>query len=200
MHQNIKSSLGLLIAALMLSGVPQANAVAADTDKQTSALKVRQQLSAAFMAAEKVSWIAEGRGTRIMYIFFDPNCPYCKKLYEELRPRVGHNGLQVRWIPVGILLPTSFGKAAAILEAKDPLLALRQNEEGFSTATGFGAANETFASAKTTTALKQNADLLKQAGGQSVPTLLYRDKTGQIKTRQGAPSPKILDALLAQVK
>lgn len=200
MHQKIKSSLGLLITAFLFSGLLQANTLQADApDKQPSKLAARQQqLSVALEGAEKASWIAEGNGAHILYVFFDPNCPYCHKLYERLRSRVGQNELQVRWIPVGILFTTSLGKAAALLEAQDPLLAFRQNEEKF-THTEHGAASETFASAATEKKLKQNSQLLQQIGGQSVPTILYREASGLIKVRQGAPSQKKLDAFLAQV-
>ena len=202
MFQRTQPSRALLIAVLLACGVLQANAIQTDVNaKQSVTFKARQQsLNATLHAVEKASWIAEGNGAHVVYIFFDPNCPYCHKLYEELRTRVGQNELQVRWIPVGILLPTSLGKAAAILDAKDPLLALRQNEEKFSATDGFGAVGEAFASPEAAKHLEQNSELLKQVGGQSVPTLLFRDFTGQINVRQGAPSQQKLDALLAQVR
>ena len=89
---------------------------------------------------QQASYVAEGQGTRLLYIFFDPNCPYCHTLYRNLRPWVGKGGLQVRWIPVGILTSTSEAKAAAILQAPNPLAALRKNEEdyGFSDDAGGG--------------------------------------------------------------
>ena len=62
-------------------------------------------------------WIQEGAGPRIVYIFFDPNCPFSHKLYLATRAEVGKGGLQLRWIPVGQLEASSPGKAAAILAA-----------------------------------------------------------------------------------
>jgi thiol:disulfide interchange protein DsbG len=196
MHKVIQRSLSVLIPVLILSGAPQAQA--ATQAKQSATLDARQQkLAETFKEFDTANWIAEGKGARVLYIFFDPNCPYCHKLYEELRTRVGKNDLELRWIPVGILMTTSFGKAAAILEAKDPLAAFRQNEEKFSAG---GAAQETFAGAATEKRLNQNSKLLTQIGGQSVPTLVYRDATGHIKVALGGPVPNKLDAFLAQVK
>ena len=73
-------------------------------------------------------------------------------------------------------------------------------DEKFSATDGFGAVSEAFASPEAAKHLEQNSELLKQVGGQSVPTLLFRDFTGQINVRQGAPSQQKLDALLAQVR
>jgi thiol:disulfide interchange protein DsbG len=196
MHKVIQRSLSVLIPALILSGAPQAQAATQAT--QSAVQDARQQkLAETFKEFDTASWVAEGKGSRVLYIFFDPNCPYCHKLYESLRTRVGKNDLELRWIPVGILMTTSFGKAAAILEAKDPLAAFRQNEEKFSAG---GAAQETFASAATEKRLNQNSKLLTQIGGQSVPTLVFRDAAGHIKVAQGGPTPNKLDAFLAQVK
>lgn len=196
MYKVIQRSLSVLIPALILSGAPQAQA--ATQAKPSAAQDARQQkLAETFNAIEKASWVAEGKGTRILYIFFDPNCPYCHKLYESLRTHVGKNDLELRWIPVGILMTTSFGKAAAILEAKDPVAAFRQNEEKFSAG---GAAQETFASAESEKRLKQNEKLLTQIGGISVPTLVFRNAAGLIQVSQGGPSKNKVDAFLAQVK
>lgn len=63
--------------------------------------------------------------------FFDPNCPSCQLLYKNLRTFIASHGLQLRWVPVAIVNATSLGKAAAILQAPDPVAALRQNEEHY---------------------------------------------------------------------
>jgi thiol:disulfide interchange protein DsbG len=61
------------------------------------------------------TWVAEGKGTRVVYTFFDPDCPYCHKLYDALHPLGPKQYLKLRWIPVGMLADTSLDKAAAIL-------------------------------------------------------------------------------------
>jgi len=43
-------------------------------------------------------WLQEGHGKRLLYIFIDPNCPYCHRLYTELQSRIGPEDLKVRWI------------------------------------------------------------------------------------------------------
>lgn len=64
----------------------------------------------------------------VIYVIMDPNCVYCHMLWIALRP-YETAGLQVRWIPVGILRRDSPGKAAALLEGGDPVLT--QMQEGF---------------------------------------------------------------------
>ena len=81
---------------------------------------------------EKSHWIADGRegAPRTVYVFTDPNCPYCNKLWADARPWVDAGKLQLRHVMVGILTPTSAGKAAALLGAKDPAAALDAYERG----------------------------------------------------------------------
>lgn len=80
-------------------------------------------------ALPDATWIAEGQGRRVVYVFFDPNCPSCQLLYKNLRTFIASHDLQLRWVPVAIVNTTSLGKAAAILQALDPRAALRRNEE-----------------------------------------------------------------------
>jgi thiol:disulfide interchange protein DsbG len=150
---------------------------------------------------DQATWVAEGKGDRIVYIFFDPNCPYCHQLYVNTRKWVGKDGLQFRWIPVGVLMTTSAGKAAAILEAKDPVKAFHLNEDKYSRESGFGAIDESLLpSAATEKKLKANQALLERTGLDAVPSMLFRDKAGQARFIQGAPPPKALQQILAMVK
>ena len=74
---------------------------------------------------EKSHRIVDGRADapRTVYVFTDPNCPYCNKLWADARPWVDAGKLQLRHVMVGILTPTSVGKAAALLGDKNPAAA-----------------------------------------------------------------------------
>ena len=76
------------------------------------------------------SWIADGRGDapRIVYLFSDPNCPYCNMFWKQARPWVEAGKVQLRHIMVGMLRADSAGKSAALLSAKDPQAALNAHE------------------------------------------------------------------------
>lgn len=147
---------------------------------------------------DQASWIAEGDSPHIVYIFFDPNCPYCHKVYEATRSWVKSNKLQLRWIPVGILLPTSHGKAVAMLAADDPLKAFYKNEDKYTM--GDGGIDEDLGNPEVEKRLSANEALLSRTGIGAVPLLLFHSKDGEPILIQGAPPTDKLPALFAHVK
>ncbi|MHB1880850.1 MAG: hypothetical protein ACYCPA_01365 [Acidithiobacillus sp.] len=62
-------------------------------------------------------------------IFFDPNCPFCARLWRELRP--WRYVVTVHWVPVAFIRPSSVGLAAAMLMAHDPARTLAENENRY---------------------------------------------------------------------
>ena len=150
---------------------------------------------------DQTTWISDGKSTHVVYIFFDPNCPYCHSTYLNTRDAVKNNTIEVRWIPVGILTATSFGKAASIMDAKDPLKAFYQNEDHYVRGEGGGGIDEALdGTEKTEKALKMNADLLQLTGFNALPSILFRDKNDQAVLIQGAPSPEKLKVILQNIK
>ncbi|EQD58094.1 disulfide isomerase/thiol-disulfide oxidase, partial [mine drainage metagenome] len=49
-----------------------------------------------------------------IWVLMDPNCAFCHRLWLELRP-YEKAGLEVHWIPIGILFHSSTARAAAVL-------------------------------------------------------------------------------------
>jgi thiol:disulfide interchange protein DsbG len=84
-----------------------------------------------WQALTHTQYIAEGKQGPVVYLFLDPNCPYCHKLYDQLQGKVAKGKLRLRVVVVGFLSPSSRDKAAAILAAADPRAALAKNESGF---------------------------------------------------------------------
>lgn len=65
------------------------------------------------------SWIAQGDGARIVYVYVDPNCPYSRGLYGKAQQLLNPAAVQIRWVPVGVLpkvTEDSRQKAAAALK------------------------------------------------------------------------------------
>ncbi|MHB8533933.1 MAG: thioredoxin fold domain-containing protein [Sulfuricaulis sp.] len=141
-------------------------------------------------------WIAEGKGKRILYVFVDPNCPYCHELFEALQPEIKPRDLQVRFIVAGYLTTTSQGKAAAILTAKDPLAALKYNERNFGRRGFGGGIDETLASDKTIAELAVNYKLLMATGSTGVPAMVVLDRHRAPRLVEGAPDRKALRKIL----
>lgn len=85
-----------------------------------------------WQALTHTQYIQEGEMGPVVYLFLDPNCPYCHELYTWLQNPVAKNEIRLRIVVVGFLVPeNSQAKAAAILGAKDPRAALQKNEEDF---------------------------------------------------------------------
>lgn len=164
----------------------------------TNAAGRMQQLADSMLKdIHQTTWISEGKGPHVAYVFFDPNCPYCHKLYERLRPWVKQGKLEVRWIPVGILTTTSRGKAVAILGAKDPLQAFYQNENHYNRGGGI---DEDLGSADIEKKLKTNENLLARTNLGAVPLMLFRKSDGEAMLITGAPPKERLAGLIKQIK
>jgi len=151
---------------------------------------------------DQATWIRDGQSKRVMYVFFDPNCPYCRKVHDNLRVQVEFGEVELRWIPVGILMTTSLGKAAALLEAKDPTAALQLNEQRFTTESGgFGGISEEPAPRPDTLArLDRNLALLRRSGRNAVPSLLFRDRFGKANFIVGAPQQAALEVIVQNLE
>jgi thiol:disulfide interchange protein DsbG len=145
----------------------------------------------------QATWIQDGKGPHVVYVFFDPNCPYCHKLYVNSRKWVKDGKVQLRWVTVGVLTTTSAGKAAAILGAKDPSKAFHYNEENYSRG---GAIEEDIPSPAIEAKLKANERLLARTGFGGVPLMLFYSKDGTPILIQGAPPANKLPLIFTSVK
>jgi thiol:disulfide interchange protein DsbG len=85
---------------------------------------------------------------------------------------------------VGYFTQSSPGKAAAILEAKDPLAAIMKNEREFNMER-FGGLNEVLPSPATEKALEENLAILRATELVATPTLIYRSRQGKTVIRRG---------------
>jgi len=71
---------------------------------------------------ENSTWIQDGdtQAQTIIYVFNDPNCPYCHTFWKQARPLVESGKIQLRHIMVGVIRPSSKGQAATILNHSNP--------------------------------------------------------------------------------
>lgn len=156
----------------------------------------------AWARVERSDWIADGsdKAPRVVYVVTDPNCPYCNKLWADARPWVDSGKLQLRHIIVGILTPTSQGKAAALLADKDPAAALAAHARANIAATAKAMASgrprplsegglQPLATIPPVIAarLQTNEALMASLQLQATPALIWQDAQGRLQTRTGAP-------------
>jgi len=137
---------------------------------------------------EKSSWIQDGgvKAPRIVYLFSDPNCPYCNMFWEQARPWVNAGKVQLRHIMVGIIREDSPGKSAALLAAKDPQKALQDHEKA-----GKGSSLKPLAKipAEVQAKLDANMALMDELELSATPAIFYMDDKGELQQQQGAPAP-----------
>ena len=144
---------------------------------------------------EQSSWIADGSddAARIVYMFSDPNCPYCNMFWKQARPWVESGAVQVRHVMVGMLMPDSAGKAAALLVAKDPEAALNVHEEA-------GKASQLKPIERISPTVNQqleaNLTLMSEMGASATPAIYYLDDDGRLQQHQGAPRPDALNEIM----
>jgi thiol:disulfide interchange protein DsbG len=146
---------------------------------------------------EKSTWIADGKSdaARVVYMFTDPNCPYCHQFWQQARPWVDSGKVQIRHIMVGIISHDSPAKAAALLNVKNPSEALRIFEES----KGKNLKPLDPIPAATQKKLDDNQLIMDGVDAVATPTLLYFDDTGRLQQQQGMPKPDELNQILGKL-
>ena len=159
---------------------------------------------------ESSAWIADGeaKAPRTVYVFTDPNCPYCNKFWADTRPWVDSGKVMLRHVMVGILTPTSSAKAAALLADKNPSAALAAYERGHAAANAKTLASgrpkplgdtglKPLASipAAIQAQLDANEKLMAAWGLQATPAMVWRDSSGAVQMRTGAPEGALTEIL-----
>ena len=146
---------------------------------------------------EKSAWIADGKADapRVVYLFSDPNCPYCNMFWEQARPWVESGKVQLRHIMVGIIRADSPAKSAALLASKDPQKALLEHESA-------GKASKLKAletiPADVQAKLDANLALMNELGQSATPAIFYLDAEQRLQQQQGAPRPELLGQILGK--
>jgi len=144
---------------------------------------------------EKSNWIADGKkdAPRVIYLFSDPNCPYCNMFWEQARPWVDSGKVQLRHIMVGIIREDSAAKSAALLAAKNPQQALHDHEKA-----GKGSSLKALGKipADVQAKLDANMQLMTELDVAATPAIFYLDEQGNLQQQQGAPSPDKLAKIM----
>lgn len=149
----------------------------------------KPDLTGLYQQLEKSAYVAEGtthNPKSMLYAFVDANCPYCHYTWKALQP-YEKAGLQVRWILVDTLGPTSMPKAIEVLAAQDKTAEFRKMEENHGknwTAVKGMTAQEKPAVASS---IALNGELMAKFGLQGTPGLVWKDKQGKVQVKGGMP-------------
>lgn len=142
----------------------------------------KPELDDAWPLLEGAAWIREGRpdAERVVYVFTDPDCPYCRTFWRASHEYLDTD-VQVRNILVGVLTPTSLGKAARILAADDPALAFFEHQTR-------GSRPLEDIPADVLAKVDANNRLMEELEALATPTLFFRDADGKVRRIIGMPS------------
>lgn len=141
------------------------------------------------------AWVAEGSADapRTLYVFSDPNCPYCHVFWRRIQPWIKAGRVQVRYVMVGVIARSSPHKAAAILTASKPARALQSNHHSFRQG-GIDPMDSIPADVRSK--LIANARLMRAFGLRGTPGIVYRGQQGLLKRWRGVPVKAEISRLL----
>jgi len=151
------------------------------------------------LSLEKIASDAKGfnvgstMSTRVVYVFFDAQCPHCAALWEASKPLKAQ--ARFVWIPVGLIGEKSVAQGATILAAADPVATMEQNEASVRDKQGGISAMGAADAQKDQ--IKKNTELFNSFGFTGVPTVVGKHATsGEIVTIEGSlPAPGLAQRL-----
>ncbi|WP_053764457.1 thioredoxin fold domain-containing protein [Leptospirillum ferriphilum] len=147
-------------------------------------------------ALENAAFVPEGTGKRILWIFMDPNCAWCHKLWVVLHASPVPADIQVRWIPVGFLHPDSVPKAERIL--KEGFRALQKDEDHFDTVHESGGIRG-IENASLKKKIDRNLVLMGSMMNIETPALVFNTSAGP-KIFMGFPSGEDLRSIMGRIR
>lgn len=144
-----------------------------------------------FADVESSNWKALGKDTApVMYMFIDPQCPYCHEFMKTLRKDIEAGNVQVRMIPVGFRDETR-AQAALLLAVPNAQERWFRHLDGDKDALPVTpGVNEQ--------GVERNMAIMQSWKLNVTPLSMYRAKDGKIKIVQGRA--KDLKALLADLQ
>lgn len=169
------------------------------SDKYAEQNIPKPDYAAAIKAIEKdKTLVVEGKkGAPELFVFADPNCIFCHKFFEQTRDWVAQGKVQINWIMVGFLKPSSQARAAAIIAAKDRAKANALDHEQFDEAKEEGSiAPLEKISPEMQATLQKHEELMYSVQFQGTPGLIFKDKNSQWQGVSGMPPAEQLAAAL----
>ena len=144
---------------------------------------------------EKADWILDGQKTapRVVYVFADPYCPYCKQFWQQARPWVESGKVQIRTLMVGVIKPESPAAAAAILSAKDPAKSWHEYEQS----NGKMTLPKTIPPA-IMRSLNLNQKIMDDLGANATPAIYYMNEENVLQQAVGLPDAEKLKTIMGE--
>ena len=130
---------------------------------------------------------------RTVYVFFDPQCPHCRVLWNEAKPLKSQ--AKFVWIPVALLNAASASQGAAILAAPDPSAAMDEHEASMLAQKGGITAMGNVDAQKAM--IEANTKLMTRFQFQGVPVVVAKHAvSGDLVVKEGSMQTAVLAAVL----
>ena len=156
----------------------------------------------ALAAAKQTHWVQMGsaQAPHQLYVLAEPNCSACHYFYEAIKPLLNKGDVQIRWILVTFIKPSSLGKAAAIIGAKNPVQAFEANEAGFISGSETGGIKPMDpVTPELKAKLEQNMKFMHQFGFSQTPSLVFQTTDGTPKIIAGSPPKEFLAQFISKI-
>jgi len=174
----------LLAAATFLAACSKEEAPASTSSSAPAAADAGTQpvTIEAIQASAQGFTVGSPMSARVVYVFFDAQCPHCGQLWYSAKPLKSQ--AKFVWIPVRLLNDSSASQASAILASKDPVTAMDDHEASMVDHKG-GIKSEGDLDAQRAI-VKKNTELFNKFGFNSVPSLVTKNASGAVVTHEGA--------------
>jgi len=161
------------------------------TERHIQRHRLAGQSQAVWNSLEAAAWVREGGddAARVVYVITDANCGFCNQFWQESQPYIG-DAAQLRHVLVGIMAPTSLSKAARILAADDPTAALVEHKERQYRDGGIEPLEPVPEAVKAR--IQANEALMREWGVHVTPTIIYKDRNGDVQTFMGMPGAGLM--------
>ncbi|ALR75936.1 thiol:disulfide interchange protein DsbG [[Enterobacter] lignolyticus] len=189
-----KLALFLTLLPLLVS-TQTLSADAGQTPSATQNTASNSEEQAIWQRMEQAHWLLDGKkdAPRIIYLFTDPFCPYCRQFWQQSRPWIDSGKVQIRTLLVGVIKPDSPATAAAILSSMDPAKTWRDYEQ--SSGKIVPEVSRLIAPDKLKI-LNDNKKILIDLGAAVTPAIYYMNDAKQLQQVVGLPDSASLHAMM----
>ena len=155
--------------------------------KQTalSSLAELQQKTSSFITGPRLR--EEGA---YLYVFFDPQCPHCNKLWQNAQNDLVKDA-SIVWIPVAFINDKSLPQGATILSSGNSRQTMAEHEKSMSEG-GTGIAVSSVINPAGLEKIRTNNIIFESIGGNSVPLVFKASSKGEILKVSGELTPEFI--------
>lgn len=185
----MRNSISLLLA--LVFGLIQSNTALAQAPRSVNEQHWGQVKSLRGIATQQRTT------TPSLYVFFDPNCPYCAKLWQSRVADRPVADVHAYWIPISYMDRSSYGKAAALLRLNQKT-GLTENFGRFDYERRSGAIPAVQPTKAEATDLAKALAVWQKLGA-GTPLMVWRSRSGRVVSYLGFPSEARLAELFDDI-